>query len=180
VDLGTVRPLQFAVWHPDGRRILVLGRDGERPMRLYLVSATGGDARPVTEEGLGFQAGVINKPFSNDGRRFFALDRENRVIVHDLEDGAQRESHTLGDDEEPIRWCADDRAIFVWRRGDVPLHIERLDVATGARTPWREFAPAERTGVVCSRAAFLTPDGEQCAYTYAHLISELFLARGVQ
>jgi len=46
-----------------------------------------------------------------------------------------------------------------------------LDAESGARTPWRELAPADRTGVVCSRCVLLTPDGESCAY--------MFVARGL-
>jgi len=30
-----------------------------------------------------------------------------------------------------------------------------------------------------SRSVALTPDGETAAYTYAHMISELFVARGL-
>jgi hypothetical protein len=128
---------------------------------------------------VGFPAGTVSKPVSADGKRVFAINRDNELRVYDLESGAEGGAFPLDEDEEPIRWSGDGRSIFVWQRGDVPIRIFRLDLEAGHRTPWKEFAPADPTGVVCSRTALLTPDGETCAYTYSHMISELFLARGL-
>jgi hypothetical protein len=179
VDVAPLLAQQFATWHPDGERIVFLGAEPGHGVRLFLVPARGGIPRPVTPEDVGFPAGTVSKPVSPDGKRVFAISRENELRVYDLESGAEGGAYRLDEDEEPIRWSGDGCSIFVWRRGEVPIRISRLDLETGHRTPWKEFAPADPTGVVCSRTALLTPDGETCAYTYSHMISELFLARGL-
>ena len=179
LDLAPLTPMHLMSWHPDGERIVFLGNAPGAGVRLYIVPASGGAARAVTPEGTGFPTGAIAKPASPDGQRVFAITRENDLGIYALEVGAQLTSFALAPGEEPIRWSGDGRSIFVWRRGEVPAHVSRLDVETGQRTPWREYSPADRTGVVCSRSVLLTPDGETCAYTFTHAFSELFLARGL-
>jgi dipeptidyl aminopeptidase/acylaminoacyl peptidase len=179
LDLGPVAPMHMVSWHPDGQHIVLLGSEEGRGMRLYIVPIAGGAPRPISPEGVGFQAGAIVKPVSPDGKRVLAMTPAQELRVYSLEDGAQLASIQLEDREEPIRWCGDGRAIFLWTRGRVPARVLKLDLETGERTPWREYPPADRTGVVCSRSVLLTPDGATCVHTYSHMISELFVARGL-
>jgi hypothetical protein len=171
--------MHMTSWHPDGRHIVVLGTESGHGVRLYLVSLDGGSPRALTPEGVGFPSGPITKPVSPDGQRVFAMSPENELHVYAIEGGERLASHPLEEGEEPIRWCADGRSVFLWRRGDVPAVVHKLDVESGARTPWREYAPADMVGVVCSRSLLLTPDGEICAHTFSHLSSDLFVARGL-
>ena len=179
VDLGPVQAMHLIDWHPDGQRLVVLGNESGRAMRLWIVPAAGGTPRALTPEGIGYPSGVILDPVSNDGTRVLGMSNAGELKVHDVESGEEVGSLQLDDGEEPIRWCEGDRAVFTWRRGEVPARVHRFDLATGERTFWREYPPNDTTGVVCSRSLLLTADGETCVHTYSHMISELFVARGL-
>jgi len=179
LDLGPIGSTHLINWHPDGQRLVVMGSEKGRPMRLYVLPIAGGAPRAITPEGVSYSSGAIVKMVSNDGTRVAALTPDNVLKIHAIEDGAEVGSWQLEDGEEPVRWCAGDGALFVWRRGDVPVRVTRFDLTTGERTFWREYPPGNRVGVVCSRSLLMTADGETCVHTYSHMISELFVARGL-
>ena len=54
-------------------------------------------------------------------------------------------------------------------------HVDRLDIETGARTPWKELMPSDPTGVGFIRAPHFTHDGESYAYNYTRELSDLYL-----
>ena len=62
-------------------------------------------------------------------------------------------------------WKFENEAILVGRIGEVPVRIDRIDLATGTRTHYREAAPPDRTGVVLSSRFILLPGGETYGYT---------------
>ncbi len=74
---------------------------------------------------------------------------------------------------------SDDGWAVIVRKGfEVPARLDRIDLTTGARTLFREFAPADPTGLV--RIAFsdtaMKADASQYAYGYVKRLSTLFFA----
>jgi hypothetical protein len=61
----------------------------------------------------------------------------------------------------------------------VPARISLIDVASGAARPWLTIEPLDRTGVHIFPSMRLTRDGHTCVYTYARLLSELYLVNGL-
>ena len=49
--------------------------------------------------------------------------------------------------DRPVAWTTDDKALWIFRRYEVPLQIVRLDIATGNRQNWRTLGPTDGTGV---------------------------------
>ena len=68
----------------------------------------------------------------------------------------------------------------IWlRRGrDLPARIVRLDLASGREEPFREFTPADPTGIVDLIGFRVTRDGRHYAYSYARVLSDLYLVEG--
>jgi hypothetical protein len=62
----------------------------------------------------------------------------------------------------------------------MPARIERLEIATGRRQPWKELRPADPAGVFGITSVVVTPDGMSYAYTFASSIGSLYLAEGVR
>ena len=46
----------------------------------------------------------------------------------------------------------------------LPNPIDQVDIETGARTHWKDFAPADRAGVQYVRGVVLSADGSAYAY----------------
>jgi eukaryotic-like serine/threonine-protein kinase len=55
-----------------------------------------------------------------------------------------------------------------------------VDLATGARRPWREFQPADRTGVLDEVSIVLTSDLRAYVYRYRRVLSDLYLVDGLR
>jgi hypothetical protein len=75
-------------------------------------------------------------------------------------------------------WSADGQSVLAYRRAELPCRLERVDVVTGRRTLFKEFAPADRAGLLSLREIFVTDDLRSYAYTAYYQGSSLFVSDG--
>jgi eukaryotic-like serine/threonine-protein kinase len=171
-------PVTWAAWMPDGKGILLSGGEAGHGVRLYLQNAEGGPARAVSPEG------VHLIPYSNlispDGKFVPAMGPDRTVLLYPLDGSAPRRIPGLEADEVPCGWDAAGRVLYVYRPGELPARISRLDVETGMRQPWTELMPGDPTGITFIRAPHFARDGASYAYSYSRLLSELYLVKGLQ
>jgi len=59
------------------------------------------------------------------------------------------------------------------------MHVDRIDVNTGQRTPWKTFSVPDSAGVNVFRLA-MTPDGRSYAYNYFRRLDTLYLVEGLK
>ncbi|HKH47581.1 MAG TPA: protein kinase [Thermoanaerobaculia bacterium] len=175
--LTTPLALQSIHWFPDGRRLLLVGRERGRGMRSYVQELRGGQPRPITPEGV---YSVTWSPISPDGKLVIATGLGNRSALYPVDGGKPRPIQGLAPGEVPSRWTADGRALFVQRSYQVPFEIHRLDLESGRRTLWKRIRPADLAGVIPFREVLLTPDGEAYVYNSERLYSHLYLAEGIR
>jgi hypothetical protein len=79
-----------------------------------------------------------------------------------------------------VAWSADGRWLWVFRRGDVPAEVSRLEMATGRRELWRTLKPPDSTGVYCINDFKVTRDGRAYFYSYKRVLSQLYMANGLK
>jgi hypothetical protein len=82
--------------------------------------------------------------------------------------------------EVPLQWTPDGKFLYVFRYGELPARVFRLDPFTGRREIWKEFAPSDPAGAVEVRSIAITPDARSYAYTYARILSTLYAAEGLR
>jgi hypothetical protein len=58
--------------------------------------------------------------------------------------------------------------------------IDRIDMVTGKREPWRELTPTDPAGVRAIGAVHLTPDGKSYVYAFYATLGDLYLAEGLR
>jgi eukaryotic-like serine/threonine-protein kinase len=167
--------IAWARWLPDGKRMVLTGNQAGRPGRVYVHDLGGGAPVPVTPEGSAFLL-----PHAPDGHHVLSTDADGRVLLYSFEGEAPRVVPGIEPGEVPLRWSGDGRYLFVRRRDDPPLRIDRLEVASGRREGWLSFVPADPAGVLAISSVLLTPDGRSYVYTYHRLLSELFLVDGLR
>ena len=146
-------------------------------MRCYVQDVAGGPARPVTPEGVTAPAPVLVSP---DGLHFVAADAAGTRALYAVEGGEPRPVPGLDTDDALARWGADGRALYVYSRGVWPIKISRLDLATGARTPFKEIAPADPSGILDAPRLFLTPGGDAYVYFLRRLLCDLYVVEGLK
>ena len=78
----------------------------------------------------------------------------------------------------PIQW-SHDGAIYVFRPDRLCIAINRIDLTTGARTPWHVLRPSDPAGIMDIQPIFMTRDGNHYAYAYRRFISDLYIVEGL-
>ena len=182
VDLSGVASNQIGRFLPDGKRFLFQGAPEGKPIRLYVKDPANREApQPVTEEGtLVWQGG---NPVSPDGKLVFVLKDLGDNPVDQLvsiADGAATPIVGKEPRDIPIRWTADGRGIYVFKREGLPARVFRLDPWTGKKELVKEFMPADPGGITGMSSVTMTPDAKTFAFNYRRRISELFLVEGLK
>ncbi len=162
-------------WFIDDERVLVnfVAPGGKRRAILY---ETARDApRPVTPEG----TLAVYRSHSNGTLIGWNMD-SGEFARFPLDGGEPRPlAGRILKPEYPLRAAAGGRSLFVTGTG-VPRAVERLDLLTGRRTPWKTLLPEDPAGVVMVGGVFLTPDGEGYAYGYGRFLQDLFVIEGLR
>jgi hypothetical protein len=81
---------------------------------------------------------------------------------------------------EFLRWSPDGRALWVWNRAAQELKVDRVDVATGARSPLVSLTTPTGVPLFAIIAVTLADDPRVYAYSLWGYTSELFTVRGVR
>ena len=181
---GTVHDHTRVWWFPDGKRILIVGREQGQGRRLFVQSLEEGSPRPLTPEDA--WPLTATRPISPDGTLMVIFTPLPGRWTLRATDGSG-EPHPIPGlavptDADVLRWSADGRYLFVRERAaGLPARIQRLNLKTGKREPWKELRPPDPTGVEGdSVSVFLTPDGRSYLYTYRRELSDLYLVEGLK
>jgi hypothetical protein len=70
--------------------------------------------------------------------------------------------------------------LLICQLGPVPVHVERLDLATGQRTLWKLLQPDDAVGVGFMLPPLITPDERSYAYTHTRFYQNLYIVEGLR
>ncbi len=156
-----------------GRR---LGRLHGRRGRVFVVDSTGAKPRRVCPDGYELWPG--SSAVSPDGRFVAARSPENQVGLCPVDGGEPRPVPGLVGPYVPVRWSSDGRSLFVFRTGELPALIQRVDVTTGNATLWKQLAPPDAAGVRVTFVA-MTPDATSYGYFCEQFLRALYLVESL-
>jgi serine/threonine protein kinase len=162
-------------WLPDGKHIVFSGVEPGHGGRLYLMDLESNSAKAISPEGYIFVGQV-----SPDGKYALASCPDATVCLFPLGGGDQRRIPDWKPWDIPVQWSEDGHSIYSFRLGALPARVERVDMATGRRTPWKTLAPADAAGVHGISAVAMTRDGHVCFFSYLRTLSDLYLVQGVK
>jgi eukaryotic-like serine/threonine-protein kinase len=179
LPLGRVVSMGWNEWFPDGRSLIFTGRETEEGTRVYTCDAVNpAEPRAITPEGFSLWWGSL--PVSPDGKTFFAMDEKGRPVLIPVGGGPAREIPGVLPGDEPMQWMDGGKTLLVKRPGALSLAVYRLDLATRARTLFRELAPQDLAGMGVVAGARFTPDGRSYGYSYFRTLSDLYLVEGLR
>jgi hypothetical protein len=80
----------------------------------------------------------------------------------------------------PVGWTSDGSALYVFRREELPVKVDRVDVKTGKKELWKELAPLDAAGVTQIARVCPTPDGKAYVYSFSRVLSDLYVVEGLK
>ena len=168
-----IAEFQWAALTPDDAALVFTGARAGGGPRVYVKPLAGGPARALTPEGIGLWANAI----APDGS-VVAARCESGLCLYPLAGGEPR---PVADSEKmtPVGWQGP-RVLIARSSSPIPARLFRLDLTTGRRTPWRELAPPDASGVRRINSVSVAPDGESYAYSFTRQVSDLYAVTGLR
>jgi len=171
-------PEQAAAWLPDSGTVVFAAQEAGHRTRLYVQAVDAQKAKPVTPEGI-----VVALPgfaVSPDGKWVAAIQSDGKGGLFPMDGGPPRSFAGVDPGEFPLRFSQDGKTLYLWKRGEVPARVMRLEIESGRREPFKSLIPADPAGVERISNVVVTPDGKGYAYCYTRLLSDLFVVEGLR
>ena len=166
----------FAHWFPDGKRVLFSGNEPGKGVRLYVYELASGKSQAITPEGVNGTRFVI----SPDAQWVAGIGPDQKGYLYPVGGGEPRVINGLIPGEQPITFSSDGRSLYLYQPGELPAKVDRLDLQTGKRTPWKQLMPSDPAGVENIGPILLTPDAKNCVYGYHRMLADLYLVEGLK
>jgi hypothetical protein len=163
----------FAALVPDEKTFVFEGFEPGRPRRNWVQSIPDGKPVPITPEG------TVGHQLSPDGKLLVAGDTAGRFWIFPIRGGTPIAVSGIELGEEPIRWSADGKHLFVASYG-IPAEIHRVELSTGHRKLVYTLAPSDAAGLWNIWPVLITPDGRSYVYSDYRILSDLYLATGLR
>ncbi len=150
----------------NGRFLVVRGAEANAPTRLWRIDLTSGEVASIEA-----RAGVDQHPITSDGSTVALAQPTGGVALVSL---AGKPLHAIAGpiDERALGFSADDATLFVSHLEAGTIAIDRLDLATDARTPWTRLTPEQTPAYY--RVA-LDATGEVVTYSTSSDASDLYV-----
>jgi hypothetical protein len=172
-------PEQAAAWLPDSASLVYAASEPGKRTRLFVQGIDASKGRPITPEGI--TVALPGFAVSADGKWVAAIQSDRKGALFPIEAGpAVRPVAGVEPGEFPLRFSPDGKSLYLWKRGEVPARLTRLEIESGKREPWKSLLPADPAGVERISNVVVTPDGKGYAYCYTRLLSDLFVVEGLK
>jgi Tol biopolymer transport system component len=135
---------------------------------MYFQTLQGGAASPITPEG------VVGTILSPDGRYLAAPSSARGYSLYPIHGGAPRPVSGTEPLDLIVGWSADGNSLFLRKRGELPIRIYRLNIATGKRDLLRQTSPPDSAGVEDVVQMKVNSDGRSYAYSCFTVLSDLY------
>jgi DNA-binding winged helix-turn-helix (wHTH) protein/Tol biopolymer transport system component len=168
-----IAEFQWAALTPDGASLVFTGAPANGRPRVYVKPLAGGRARPLSPEGVRLWTDGI----APDGSAVVA-PCGTTLCLYPLEGAPAR---PIADSEKmtPVGWQGPG-TVIARDASTIPARLFRFDLAAGRRTPWRELAPHDRSGVRRVNSVSIAADGQAYAYSYTRQVSDLYSVTGLR
>ena len=100
--------------------------------------------------------------------------------MYPLPAGAPQPAPGLDSEDEIVRWNPDGRSVLVSHGRNLPVRLERVDVATGFRELVKVISPPDAAGVMSLSTVKIADDVNVYAYQATLQLSHLFLVQGAR
>jgi eukaryotic-like serine/threonine-protein kinase len=163
-------------WLPDGRTMILSAAEPDHGSRLWLQGLD--DPKPKAFSPEGYR--LFEDAASPDGKVVVASGPDRRFYLYPISGGEPTPIPGLEPGDVAAGWAHDGKSLFVRRRGEIPLRVMKLDIATGRKELWKELMPPDPAGVSTIAPVLVTPDEKYYAYSYTRTLADLYVVEGLK
>jgi Tol biopolymer transport system component len=163
-------------WLSDGRRIVFSGAEPDHGSRLWVQGVDETKPRAFSPEGYR----MFERSPSPDDKFVAVSGPDRRFYLYPIAGGEPTPIPGLGPGDVVAGWARDGKSVFVRRRGEVPLRVMKLDLASGRKELWKELMPPDPAGVSTIAPVLITPDEKYYAYSYTRSLADLYVVDGLK
>jgi hypothetical protein len=175
LPMGAINPGMVALFVPGTHKVLFDGSEPGHSPRVFLMDPdSSAPPKAVVPEGVFGLAAV-----TSDGNFVVARNEKREPMFYPIAGGDPKPVQGMQPQEQIFGIGSDNRTLFVGRTGELPQRLYRLDSTTGQRQPFKEIAPADRTGTDVVGNLRVFQDGKAYFYSYFRSLSELYVFRGL-
>jgi len=178
IPFDGIERLIWAGFHPDGRHVFVVGSSAGHPNRLFLLPIHGGTPRLLWDEEVGIDR-IAGMAISPDGERLAFRRVSGEHVMFTLSTGATETIRELGPGDYAMRFDDSGRWLYVASGTGLQQRVDRLELKSGERSPWRALQPPDPTGIVFVGRPVVTTSGSRYAYSYIKQMSDLYVVDGL-
>ena len=174
MERGPIESYIDARWFPDGQRLLITAAEHGQAGRCYVQDFASGPPRPLMPDDARF---ALPAP---DGRRALVQLGDFTWWMVPL-DGTSPRVPVPGIPAQITidGWARDGRDVIMHERGEIPCKVERMDLATGARTLLLTISPSD-AGVQAINGVAFGNDATNYAYDYTRYVARLYHVKGAR
>jgi hypothetical protein len=167
---GAIEGAEFVDWFPDGKSVLLVGRDPGKALRGYRLTLPDGVPVPVLPEG------TVPTAVTRDGQFVLAF-RGADAFWYPVGGGDPKPIPSIRRTDRGFvsGWGKDGRSPILQNGQDIPIVLDIIDFATGKRTPFKTVTPSDPTGLMSMGISSMSADGQQYAIAYQKKLSTLFV-----
>ncbi len=162
-----------------GKQAAVAGREPGQPPKNYLIDLDTGRRRLLPNGDWAPSA---------DGTQLAFRDEDGNLAIQPVAGGAPRILGKLLKTESPLRWSLDGKAVYLVRDAglgtgvtSMSVIIDRWDLATGTRTPWKRLNLGSSVSSLGFFTITIAPEADAYAYSYGvQQASDLFVVKGIR
>jgi len=167
---------QWARWMPDAKHFVFSGTEPGKGVRYFVQDVAGGAPKVISPEGVDALAYAI----SPDGQFVVGVGGDGKGYLYPIAGGDPKPVNGMEPGDIPINFSTDGHSIFLYRTGEIPAKVYRVDLASGKKSVWKEIAPLDPTGVSTIGPVLMTPDGKTYVYGFHRTVGDLYLVEGLK
>lgn len=161
-------------WVPNGKQLLLRAATPGEALRGYVFDLDTAVLQPVTPEGV-----RPTGKSSPDGKFVAGTRADGTTWLFPISGGTPRPIAVQAP-ERVASWSSDSKAVYVSATGETAVHVYRIEIDTGKRTPFTILSPSDKAGLTFTALCDVTPDGKFYTYCYNRQLSELFIVEGLE
>jgi hypothetical protein len=154
----------------------VWGQEKGGKTGIFVVDPQARETKRIAPEG--YELVATGNALSPDGLLVAARSPENRIVLCPVGGGPARPIPGLEGLFAPVRWSPDGRSLYVFKLGEMPARVMKVDVDNGQATLWKELSPPDTAGQ-SMRSIAMTPDGAHYAYASQQYLTTLYLVENL-